>query len=275
MKSSLVQEHLAVKGRPLISGLYYSALGPCYICMDTEECAGPRKVSLTSAPASDGAVCAALLQAEEEEFIQSLTRSAHLAAGGGWEQVEAPVVQELPPQLLHQEDNVMEQSRLQRVGTSESNSMKAMEVRRKNITTLMMRGLSNASGTPFVASWLCQLNFEDHFDVVYTPYDIKTHTNQGYAFINFSSVEAAAALVEHASGMYLEGSDEAVQFWIADIQGSEALVKKMAQRKLYRIRNPQLRPHIAKRLFDEDWMNEVNSHQDFLWSCTQLLAHHE
>mmetsp|Transcript_58814 Transcript_58814/g.140220 ORF Transcript_58814/g.140220 Transcript_58814/m.140220 type:complete len:241 (-) Transcript_58814:172-894(-) len=171
---------------------------------------------------------------------------------------------------LHHRAPAVEPSSALRIGEGESKLLTAETVMSKNIATLMMHGLPPTFGTPFVASWLCEMNLQGHFDYIYTPYDVKTDTNQGYAFINLCSVEAAAALVGLTTGLHLDGHNQEVHYMAADIQGAEALLKKMAQRKLHRIRNPQLRPYIARKLLRKDWVRGVIADPGQLLACTHL-----
>mmetsp|Transcript_7702 Transcript_7702/g.16935 ORF Transcript_7702/g.16935 Transcript_7702/m.16935 type:complete len:278 (+) Transcript_7702:197-1030(+) len=271
------EEHGALKGRCTTTGLHYSPLGPCYICMASGEhsCDNIRDVTLPLVlplgASVNGEVCAAHLF-RQDSSARALARSIHSASSSGRERIAASAM--MTPRQFRQQEAVLTQRAVteHRLKNTMQKHVSGSDVMRKNITTLMMQGLPNTAGTPSVTSWLCQLNFLDHVDVVYTPYDVKTETNSGFAFINLTSVEAAAALVDLAKGTYFEGSDQKLQFLIADIQGSEAVVRQIAQRKLHRIRNPQLRPYIAKCLFKSHWMHDVNAPRDVLWRCTHLMG---
>eukprot|EP00403_Amphidinium_massartii_P039593 CAMPEP_0178450374 /NCGR_PEP_ID=MMETSP0689_2-20121128/43089_1 /TAXON_ID=160604 /ORGANISM="Amphidinium massartii, Strain CS-259" /LENGTH=245 /DNA_ID=CAMNT_0020075833 /DNA_START=26 /DNA_END=763 /DNA_ORIENTATION=- len=222
-------EQLEVNGR--VKGLFYSSLGPCYIELHPEE----QQPFSTSFPSSMTTADAAFDTSSSQE---ALGDAITLAV-------------EHPPE------------------ERETKLLTAATVVSNNITTVMMHGLPRPAGTPFVAAWLCEMIPQEHLDCIYTPYDMKTKTNQGFAFISLSSIEATAALVERATGLYLQGH---VHFMAADIQGAEALVKKIMQRKLHRIRNPELRPYIARRLLAKAWMKQVNgsAHRKHLFACTSV-----
>jgi len=236
---------------PIVKGLFYSSFGPCYIELDCEE---SQSLS-TSFPSSTTAVANEAGHSSAKQWQQQLL----LSELKGLSQLE-----------VHRDHflSAVKHSAVE-MGEGETKILTSQTVVSKNITTVMMHGLPpGPSGTPFVASWLCEMNLQDHCDYIYTPYDIKTDTNHGYAFINLSCVEAAAALVALATGEHLMGHNQEVHFLPADIQGAEALVKKMVQRKLHCIRNPQLRPYIARELLSKDWMQKVNAHRKQLLACT-------
>mmetsp|Transcript_11383 Transcript_11383/g.25840 ORF Transcript_11383/g.25840 Transcript_11383/m.25840 type:complete len:205 (+) Transcript_11383:73-687(+) len=115
----------------------------------------------------------------------------------------------------------------------------------QGVTTLMVHGIPSDSGVQAVVEKLEADGFASCFDYVYTPFWTVGQL-KGYAFVNFVSADLAARLVQYWENTSFE-ADGSVQlhFTAAKIQGLEANVKKMLQRKLNRIRHPKLRPYIA------------------------------
>jgi len=120
-------------------------------------------------------------------------------------------------------------------------------------TSLMLHGLPPSCTKDMLLRHLNQTGFKGHFDYVHMPFDLKSFVTKGYAFVNMTSCEAAAALVDAWTGASLVpeagalGHPLVLSFTAAAQQGLEAQVQEMHKSKLVHIRNPHYRPFIAKK----------------------------
>mmetsp|Transcript_4761 Transcript_4761/g.11503 ORF Transcript_4761/g.11503 Transcript_4761/m.11503 type:complete len:279 (-) Transcript_4761:23-859(-) len=131
----------------------------------------------------------------------------------------------------------------------------AEKVLENHITTVMVAKFPPQCTQDWLVHQLMDDGFRWHVDYVYMPLeDMVTYASKGYAFINLTTPDAAAALVAAWSGRCLvDMGDEAgedmsaymMTFLAADCQGLEKHLQKMRCSKLSRLRNPHIRPYVA------------------------------
>lgn len=94
-----------------------------------------------------------------------------------------------------------------------------------NVTTLMIRNVPNLYTRSMLMEELDSLGFKLEFDFIYLPIDKVTQWNVGYAFVNFTSNEAARRCVDVMTNYtfcrFEHGSGKVAQVSIAHIQGFE------------------------------------------------------
>mmetsp|Transcript_71320 Transcript_71320/g.170777 ORF Transcript_71320/g.170777 Transcript_71320/m.170777 type:complete len:122 (-) Transcript_71320:61-426(-) len=92
-----------------------------------------------------------------------------------------------------------------------------------------------------------ETGFGELYDFLYLPHAFHTRSNLGYAFINFPSLEHAAAFETAWGGMdQLQNPrpNRPLLIQPAATQGIDELLSLCMKRKLYRFRNPSFRPFV-------------------------------
>jgi hypothetical protein len=101
-----------------------------------------------------------------------------------------------------------------------------------NFTTVMLRNIPNKYTREMLVSQLEQ-DLKGHFDFVYLPIDFKNECNVGYAFINFTSVEACETFVISYNGVEVRkclpglNSRKVTEVTPARVQGFEDNVQRL------------------------------------------------
>jgi hypothetical protein len=107
------------------------------------------------------------------------------------------------------------------------------------VSTVMMRNLPNRLSQKLLISTIDSAGFANTYDFLYLPIDPRTHTNRGYAFINFTGKGLGLMFKVKFDGWKLQNSksEKNVDVVPAKVQGFEA------NHKLYsKSRNNQLGP---------------------------------
>mmetsp|Transcript_15483 Transcript_15483/g.35390 ORF Transcript_15483/g.35390 Transcript_15483/m.35390 type:complete len:225 (-) Transcript_15483:77-751(-) len=130
-------------------------------------------------------------------------------------------------------------------GQDDSNGLDSSEVLKNSITTLMLKRLPRKMQQNDLCMWLCSIGFEDGFDFIYMPHSLPTNANLGYAFVNLSSPQEAAHLVQLCQGRRVfEAQREELLIVPAMVQGIEGLINMSIRRKLHKLRNINWRPYV-------------------------------
>ena len=123
------------------------------------------------------------------------------------------------------------------------------EVKAKSITSVMIHNLPVAVTQSDVVQELEDNGFGKLFDFLYVPYNLKTSSICGYAFVNLVSSDAAALLVRmwrQQRTLCSQSTNKPIFFSAADDQGFEALVQRLRQNNKRSLRDPRLRPVLRK-----------------------------
>lgn len=118
----------------------------------------------------------------------------------------------------------------------------------EGVTTVMVRNLPLDTNRRHFLEELSVSGFGEQLDFLHMPCQFDTGVIKGYAFLNFVSVEAAAAFVKewHGSRRFVsmcQGRPLAISK--ADVQGRTLNEKMCDSRRMQRVRNPALRPVLA------------------------------
>jgi len=106
------------------------------------------------------------------------------------------------------------------------------------------------------------------FDFFYLPFSFKLRKTAGYAFLNFTSVEAASAFRTRWHGVSLSAQVSSAKLSIcaAEAQGLEANVRHLLKNKIARVKNPMYLPSVFDGLqeipFSECVQRLEQSHQN-------------
>lgn len=119
----------------------------------------------------------------------------------------------------------------------------------QKVTTLMIRNLPKTLTQQTLLQELDQSGFNGMYDFVYLPCSFMARKTSGYAFINMTSPQAASILIRlwHRSRRFgLKGNEPALNISPALVQGLQANLAKWTGPRMSRIRDPALRPFVAK-----------------------------
>jgi hypothetical protein len=111
-------------------------------------------------------------------------------------------------------------------------------------TTLMIRNLPYSLSLDDLLATLEKSGFKQFCDYCYLPHNFERHTNQGFAFVNFTSAEAAQAFMDQWQGstqFQTAHLNKPLLISVAEVQGRETNFK-LASRTLGRVRNASYRP---------------------------------
>mmetsp|Transcript_6092 Transcript_6092/g.14576 ORF Transcript_6092/g.14576 Transcript_6092/m.14576 type:complete len:369 (-) Transcript_6092:269-1375(-) len=117
------------------------------------------------------------------------------------------------------------------------------------ITSLMIHNLPMSLTQDNVRDELDHSGFASLYDFLYVPYNLKTSSICGYAFINLVSHDAAALLVnmwDQRSTLCGAATDRFVFFSAADVQGYEAHVERLTKGSKRCLRDPRFRPVLRR-----------------------------
>jgi hypothetical protein len=97
----------------------------------------------------------------------------------------------------------------------------AIDILQGAVTTLMLKNLPNRLQVSDVIQKLHELGFADEYDYLYMPRDLQSRANKGYAFVNFTTHQAAKAFAYQVDGKKLHDrmSDKRVAVSVASAQG--------------------------------------------------------
>lgn len=121
------------------------------------------------------------------------------------------------------------------------------------VTTLMVRNLPRTLTQRQLLSELDRHGFADQYDFVYVPSLFSAGECKGYAFVNFTSAEAAAQCMRtwNRSRQCAVPEDmPPLSISAAELQGLEANVRKWSKPRMNRIRNPLFRPFVRSSASD-------------------------
>ena len=108
---------------------------------------------------------------------------------------------------------------------AKKNRLNAATVKANKVTTLMIHNLPTTLSQEDVRDQLDNDGFGKLFDFLYVPFNLKTMSICGYAFINLVSSDAAALLVsmwDNASSLCDRPTDKSMFFSAAAVQGQES-----------------------------------------------------
>jgi len=114
-----------------------------------------------------------------------------------------------------------------------------------SITTVMVRHIPPGHSQKLLCDELVRAGFSCLFDFLYIPFDFKSGTNTGVAFINFTQAEYAVFFRDKFDGAPLalaQISRRPVQIHPADCQGYEANMKWFARTKAFEWNDPEFIP---------------------------------
>mmetsp|Transcript_54958 Transcript_54958/g.87043 ORF Transcript_54958/g.87043 Transcript_54958/m.87043 type:complete len:593 (+) Transcript_54958:115-1893(+) len=118
-----------------------------------------------------------------------------------------------------------------------------------DVTTLMIRNVPSSIKQIDLMAALDEDGFKGLYDFCYMPCSFTDGAGKGYAFVNFRSVVHASRLVLnwHRSRRFgTKSADNGLNICPAAKQGLEANLQKWDIPRLRRIRNPNLRPFVAR-----------------------------
>jgi len=117
------------------------------------------------------------------------------------------------------------------------------------ITSLMIHNLPMSLSQDNIRDELDGSGFANLYDFLYVPYNLKTSSICGYAFINLVNHEAAALLVsmwDQCTNLCGAASDRLIFFSAADVQGYEAHVERFTKGSKRCLRDPRFRPVLRR-----------------------------
>lgn len=115
------------------------------------------------------------------------------------------------------------------------------------VTTLMIRNLPRVLSQEGLLRELDQGGLGGQYDFVYVPSLFDAGESKGYAFVNFTTPEAAETCLRvWHRGRHCGVAEDAPPLSIspAELQGLEANVRRWSKPRMNRIRNPRFRPFV-------------------------------
>jgi hypothetical protein len=115
------------------------------------------------------------------------------------------------------------------------------------ITTLMLRNVPLARTQSDLIEEIDRCGFRGTYDFCYLPRTFKTGKNRGFAFVNFTNVDAAAKfkVTWHKSRRFRRRArDKPLDVGIAAVQGRDANYEMAVSAKMDRIKNADFRPYV-------------------------------
>ena len=111
-------------------------------------------------------------------------------------------------------------------------------------TTVMLRNIPNKYTQRMLLDQLSALGYEGKYDFFYLPIDFRNRCNVGYAFINFTSGDAAVEFKDHLHGYRLTGfnSQKICEVSYARVQGLKANIQHYRNSPVNGIAIPEYRP---------------------------------
>uniref|UniRef100_A0A7S1AHG0 RRM domain-containing protein n=1 Tax=Noctiluca scintillans TaxID=2966 RepID=A0A7S1AHG0_NOCSC len=119
-----------------------------------------------------------------------------------------------------------------------------------SVTTLMIRNLPRRLAQKTLLEELDNTGFAGLFDFCYMPCCFDSGAGKGYAFVNFTTVEAAERLITawHKTHRFgLKECDVPLNIAPASVQGLIRNTSKWRAPRMSRVRNPNLRPFVVPR----------------------------
>eukprot|EP00928_Gymnodinium_smaydae_P099744 TRINITY_DN9600_c0_g1_i1.p1 TRINITY_DN9600_c0_g1~~TRINITY_DN9600_c0_g1_i1.p1 ORF type:complete len:232 (+),score=31.82 TRINITY_DN9600_c0_g1_i1:45-698(+) len=122
------------------------------------------------------------------------------------------------------------------------------------VSTMIIQNIARALNPVELRSQIDRSGFGGLYDIFYMPVCVKTRQNKGYAFVNFDSAEIAQRFATAWSGMSRLGLVQAgkrpqrLAVSPAEEQGSRANYARLVQKKVFRIKDPALRPFVRDAL---------------------------
>jgi len=117
------------------------------------------------------------------------------------------------------------------------------------VTTLMVRNIPNMYTRSMLIEELDSLGFEGDYDFIYLPIDKSTQWNVGYAFVNFTTPEAAKRCVtevtDYTFDRFDHGSRKVAQISVAHMQGLEKNQEYYSKTAVQCARVNSHRPHVV------------------------------
>jgi hypothetical protein len=116
----------------------------------------------------------------------------------------------------------------------------------ENVTSWMLRNLSNRYTYEELLEEFLREGFEGAFDFLYVPVDFTTKKNKGYGFVNLRTHELAVRFYEVFQGRRLTkyATKKVLEMMPADTQGFEACAVAYLKQQAGRVQNPWFRPII-------------------------------
>mmetsp|Transcript_39900 Transcript_39900/g.125594 ORF Transcript_39900/g.125594 Transcript_39900/m.125594 type:complete len:309 (+) Transcript_39900:94-1020(+) len=116
---------------------------------------------------------------------------------------------------------------------------------RECITTYMVQNLKRSLNRRDFVAILNGMGLEGHFDYVHLPKSFDCGRNKGFAFVNFTTVEAAEAFAGRFGSDGESPAPAGKRMWRvvpAAVQGYEANAANVGSKKVRRVRNSACRP---------------------------------
>eukprot|EP00928_Gymnodinium_smaydae_P011287 TRINITY_DN14184_c0_g1_i1.p1 TRINITY_DN14184_c0_g1~~TRINITY_DN14184_c0_g1_i1.p1 ORF type:complete len:643 (-),score=61.66 TRINITY_DN14184_c0_g1_i1:125-2053(-) len=113
-------------------------------------------------------------------------------------------------------------------------------------TTVMIRNLPSTMSQSTLLDELDKSEFVGAYDFCYMPSSLDTGEGRGFAFVNFVKASVAAEFMSSWHGRIIDG--QKLNTSVAEIQGSEANLRKWSNPRMQRIRNPQRKPFVRASL---------------------------
>lgn len=138
-----------------------------------------------------------------------------------------------------------------RVASHASREMVIMGLEAKpmqHVTTVMIRNLPRRLAQKTLLEELNNTGFAGLFDFCYIPCCFDSGAGKGYAFVNFTTTEAAERLITawHKTHRFgLKESDVPLNIAPATVQGLIRNISKWRAPRMSRVRNPNLRPFVV------------------------------
>jgi protein phosphatase 1 regulatory subunit 42 len=193
----------------------------------------------------------------------NLASAPQVVAAPMHHQRAAPTLNELPAMHSFDELPAMHCSQLHHRAPAANNAGCLHRQKESENTstevTLMMGSLSSKYTQPSLLEEIDMHGFAGTYDFFYLPIDAATKTNRAYAFINFTSGEAAKRFQEIFNGlkMRLPNSSKCTTVKVAALQGFEANHAHFANSRVANRGNVHSRPLFLREVMSSRSFNPV------------------
>jgi hypothetical protein len=196
-----------------------------------------RGLAITPLPLKKKSLCAH--DKSDAEVVPMLCSSGELDTGG----------------KLNCDINLAKKNKIAKHSTSATNEKMRRSIMAKDeVTTLMIRNLPYTLSLEELLMALDATGFKDMCDYCYLPHNFLRHTNQGFAFVNFISVEATRAFMVQWQGSNIfrtVNMRKTLNISAAAVQGREDNFKA-AIKNMGRVKNASFRPWMPDACLQPD-----------------------